>query len=236
MAAFSALNQVLCLWLPCRRKGIGSTLYISAGALCQHTAQQIAQQLKAHANIDRLSSTAANTGLIAHALTANAWKVSHSMNLMVRQQTPQCRTQQRFQMDVNAATSAEQGQHSTHQQQQQEDCTQQQQQQQQQLKLEVCSPCSPEDTALVLDWCGSFLAHVFHLPGPPPAAQLSAMVLPRLQCGLYSVLKDGSQAVCMIGHVPTSNSSTRITMLYTPEEFRGKGYGRIAGVFWNCNH
>lgn len=58
------------------------------------------------------------------------------------------------------------------------------------------------------------------------------MVTPRLQRGLYHVLTDAAGvAVCMASHYPTSSSSTRITMLYTPQEFRGRGFGRQAGEF-----
>lgn len=119
-------------------------------------------------------------------------------------------------------------------QQQQQQEVQGQQQQQQQLRFGVCSHTSTKDTALVLNWCSSFLAQVFHMPTPPPLQQLSKMTLPRLRNGLYSVVRDNGQAVSMVSHVPTSESSTRITMLYTPEVCRGRGYGRFAGE-WVLN-
>jgi hypothetical protein len=101
------------------------------------------------------------------------------------------------------------------------------------LQLRSCSADNPTDVQLVLHWVGEFLAQVFHLASAPPAPQLQAMVLPRLQQGLYFVLCDSSAAtgaaaaapVCMASHVPTSSDSTRITMLYTPAEHRSRGYG-----------
>ncbi|KAF6261605.1 hypothetical protein COO60DRAFT_741693 [Scenedesmus sp. NREL 46B-D3] len=100
------------------------------------------------------------------------------------------------------------------------------------LTLRSCSPDKPADVQLVLEWAGEFLAQAFHLASAPPAPQLQAMVLPRLQQGLYYLLHDSSAAaaaaapVCMACHVPTSSDSTRVTMLFTPAEQRGRGYGR----------
>jgi hypothetical protein len=109
------------------------------------------------------------------------------------------------------------------------------------LQLRSCSADNPADVQLVLQWAGEFLKQVFHLASVPPAPHLQAMVLPRLQQGLYYVLCDSSAAgaaaaaaavpVCMASHVPTSSDSTRITMLYTPAEQRGRGYGRHTSEF-----
>jgi mono/diheme cytochrome c family protein len=109
------------------------------------------------------------------------------------------------------------------------------------LQLRSCSADNAADVQLVMQWAGDFLAQVFHLPSAPAAPQLQEMVLPRLQRGLYHVLYDSAPAtfaaaaaapqaaaapVCMACHVPTSSDSARITMLYTPPEQRGRGYGR----------
>uniref|UniRef100_A0A383VFM6 N-acetyltransferase domain-containing protein n=1 Tax=Tetradesmus obliquus TaxID=3088 RepID=A0A383VFM6_TETOB len=105
------------------------------------------------------------------------------------------------------------------------------------LQLRSCSADSAADVQLVMQWAGEFLQEVFHLASVPAAPQLQAMVLPRLQQGLYYVLCNSAAAaaaagpaapVCMAGHVPTSSDSTRITMLYTPAAQRGRGYGRHA--------
>jgi mono/diheme cytochrome c family protein len=109
------------------------------------------------------------------------------------------------------------------------------------LQLRSCSTDNAADMQLVMQWAGDFLVQVFHLPSAPAAPQLQEMVLPRLQRGLYHVLYDSAPAtlaaaaaatqaasapVCMACHVPTSSDSARITMLYTPPEQRGRGYGR----------
>jgi hypothetical protein len=109
------------------------------------------------------------------------------------------------------------------------------------VQLRSCCADNPADVQLAMQWAGEFLAQVFHLPSAPALPQLQDMVLPRLQRGLYHVLCDSAPAdtaaaaaaapaaaapVCMACHVPTSSDSTRITMLYTPTEKRGRGYGR----------
>lgn len=80
-------------------------------------------------------------------------------------------------------------------------------------------------------------------------SQVEDSVLPRLQQGMYFLLRhsqlasSGSEAsggsssssgtpVCLVSHSPSSGSSTRITMVYTPQEQRGRGHAKTAGVCW----
>jgi len=61
--------------------------------------------------------------------------------------------------------------------------------------------------------------------------QVAAGVMPRLQQGWYFLLAAtaGGPPVCLVAHTPSSHASTRITMVYTPAEHRGKGHAKAAG-------
>lgn len=77
----------------------------------------------------------------------------------------------------------------------------------------------------------------FPTPCLPPHMQVSPGVMPRLQQGWYYALTDPQAAsacssgcaVCLVAHTPSSASSTRITMVYTPPEHRGRGHAKVAG-------
>jgi hypothetical protein len=96
-------------------------------------------------------------------------------------------------------------------------------------QLQALSAASTKDMQLLHSWFSGFIQEAMHSTTPASDSQINALLQPWLQQGQFHVLQAAGHPVCLLCDVPTTSSSTRIVLVYTPQEHRRKGHARAAG-------
>jgi hypothetical protein len=97
------------------------------------------------------------------------------------------------------------------------------------MQLRAVSAGNPDDMKFLHSWFADFLQEAMHTTAPPSDSQVSLLLQPWLQQGQFQLLHAAGQPVCLLCHVPTTSSSVRIVLVYTPQQHRRRGHARVAG-------
>jgi hypothetical protein len=96
-------------------------------------------------------------------------------------------------------------------------------------QLQALSAADTEDMQLLQSWFAGFIQEAVHSTTQASDSEINALLQPWLQQGELYVLQAAGEPVCLLCHVPTTSSSTRIVLVYTPQGHRRKGHARAAG-------
>lgn len=96
------------------------------------------------------------------------------------------------------------------------------------MQLRALSADSSDDMQLLHSWFAEFLQEAMHSLATPSDSQVQVLLQPWMKQGQFHVLQAAGQPVCLLCHVPTTNSSSRIVLVYTPEQHRRRGHARVA--------
>ena len=248
------LGSVSCSACPSRRTSAavaaGPRGVITSSVFCDNTVKALARQLDA---LDSVFITAPSAAA-KHIMAACQWDLKHTMNLMELKESSSTTTPA---PNTNASTAAVPGDVvSPTSAAAESNASSITSRPLPKVHLRVLSPDSSEDMSLILDWSSDFFQDQMLLPSKTSTSQVQAMILPWVLHGQYSLaLASGTAAAAaaaatagdqqpaapvstdvvqqhpltLLCHVPTSSSSTRIVQVFTPHQFRRKGYARAAG-------